>query len=130
MIKSCQECGKCCIETEMLLSVNDIKRIIKFYDAKINQDDFCFLNKSGQFQIKNIKESCYFFDSESIRCKIYNIRPKGCEFYPLVYNIEIGGCEFDLNCPNPEIIYKKIDYIDSTCEMIQNFIKEELNIGI
>ncbi|MHA1192967.1 MAG: YkgJ family cysteine cluster protein [Promethearchaeota archaeon] len=41
MTNVCFDCGKCCLETEMILSQEDIKRIINYFEGDIEQEDFC-----------------------------------------------------------------------------------------
>ena len=50
----CENCGKCCLETEMILSQQDIDLIIKNASDKSGSDDFVFKNSKGYYQLKNI----------------------------------------------------------------------------
>ena len=115
---------------------SEIQNILKLeglrFEAlvEIIRDNFCFLIDSKQFQMKNVDGHCYFFEAKTKRCRIYNHRPKGCIFYPLVYNINIRKCEFDIDCPNPRLTYNKEDEIISTCNQIRKYIKEELGIKL
>ncbi len=80
----CDRCGKCCIETSMQLSLNDIRRLEKLgYD----RGDFTII-KDGFYTLKNRKGACYFFDTKSRCCKAYAKRPLGCRYYPIVYSLD------------------------------------------
>ncbi len=86
METGCQDCGECCLITEMILSKEDIKRIIKSSPNNLKKEEFVFKNKEGFFQLKNISEHCVFFDFLSKQCKVYESRPQGCRFYPLIFD--------------------------------------------
>lgn len=130
MIHSCQECGKCCINTEMILTVNEIKMILHDLNDTIEASDFCYLNKDDYYQLKNIHGACYFFDKQNYKCKIYKNRPKGCRFYPLIYDVDKKRCVFDKDCPNPQLIYQDRDSIFKTCQHVKEYLKNELDIDI
>ena len=83
----CENCGKCCLETEMILSQQDIELIKKSYPNNLRKQDFVFKTNNAQFQLKNIEGHCVFFDNFSKICNIYKYRPQGCRFYPLIYDI-------------------------------------------
>ncbi|GAG77984.1 unnamed protein product, partial [marine sediment metagenome] len=70
----------------MILSKNDFENIIKNSTKYSHKEDFVFKNKDGFFQLKNINEHCVFFDIPSKQCEIYDYRPKGCKFYPLIFD--------------------------------------------
>ncbi len=44
MRNKCENCGKCCLETEMILSSQDIKIIINNLPNNIRKEDFTFKN--------------------------------------------------------------------------------------
>ncbi|MCK4896020.1 MAG: YkgJ family cysteine cluster protein, partial [Candidatus Heimdallarchaeota archaeon] len=75
------ECYQCCLDTEMTLSEEDITRIEKL-GYKIEE----FLEeKDGFMALRNIDNHCIFLKNKM--CSIYEIRPQGCRFYPLIYDI-------------------------------------------
>ena len=130
MIHSCQECGLCCMDTEMFISENEIKVILKKLKVEINPSDFCFLNTDGFYQLKNVNGICYFFNKQECRCRIYEFRPKGCQFYPLVYDTYKRECDIDKDCPNPKLIYPHKNSILNTCLRLKNYLKNELELDI
>lgn len=90
----CLKCGKCCLNTEMILLDEDIKRIQKL-GYKI---DF-FVRKLHNYNVlKNTRGHCVFFEPKSKKCKIYENRPLGCRLYPIIYDDE-KGVSVDPYCP-------------------------------
>ena len=127
----CGECDVCCTYTEMLLSKSDIKLIFKkFRLKKLNLNDFTIKNENGLYQLKNINDACIFYNINSKNCNIYNFRPKGCRFYPLIYDIDKNNCVFDKDCPKPDIFYENVTEIKKTCNKIKSFIRNELELNI
>lgn len=91
----CGKCGKCCLETEMLLSEQDIKCLMKIgYEL----EDFSRLDK-GYRILRNQSGHCVFFNKKTKKCKVYEFRPMGCRLYPIIYD-EINGVIVDKLCPS------------------------------
>ena len=129
-MKACQDCGICCLETEMFLSNSDIKRILKKYSDFYEIKNFAKLTKYGFYQLRNINHHCFFFDPETKKCKIYDVRPKGCRFYPLIYNLEFKKCILDKLCPNRELFYETSSELRKNCIKLRKFIEKELGISL
>lgn len=128
MNNKCKSCGNCCLNTDMLLSEHDINRILKLTDLK--PENFLFQNKSGFSQLKNINSHCFFFDKSKKICIIYDNRPLGCRFYPLIYDIDNEQCIFDDDCPRLHLFYRNDRELKRTCQKIKKFITEQLYIDI
>jgi len=80
----CDRCGKCCTQTSMQLSSEDIKRLESLgYRSK----DFTTTRKRFR-SLKNVNGVCYFFDTKSNSCKVYANRPEGCRYYPVIYCLD------------------------------------------
>ncbi len=76
-------CGKCCIETEMPLTKDDIARIEALGYSRRD-----FTVRDGKIvRLRNVNGKCFFLDSQN-RCRIYEHRPKGCRLYPAVFDGE------------------------------------------
>jgi Fe-S-cluster containining protein len=116
------------MNTEMFISENEIKIILKKLKDKITPSDFCFLNADGFYQLKNVNGVCYFFNTRKCRCTIYEFRPKGCQFYPLVYDTYKRACDIDKDCPNPQLIYPNKNLILNTCQRLKSYLKNELEL--
>jgi Fe-S-cluster containining protein len=91
----CSHCGKCCEETEMLLSEADARRLEqngyrRRYFTSVDRQGFC--------RLKNSNGYCVFYDRAKQRCKVYRYRPQGCRVYPVIYSQEDGVIVDDL-CP-------------------------------
>ncbi len=125
----CENCGKCCLDTEMILSENDINSIINSQKG-LKKADFAQKNDEGFFQLINIDGHCYFFELDSKTCKIYDNRPKGCQFYPLIFDLDENDCRFDETCPKPSLLYQDKGDLKRICIEIKKFIKEDLEIDI
>ena len=131
MKKECEDCGMCCFETEMIVSKEEIKVILS-NSMLINQNlqDFIYKNKEGYFQLKNRDGHCYFFDKVSKTCKIYDIRPQGCRFYPLIYDQEKKNCILDQDCPHNHLFYQDPKDLKTICRELRNFLRMKLKIKV
>ncbi|MFW9827971.1 MAG: YkgJ family cysteine cluster protein [Candidatus Thorarchaeota archaeon] len=130
MINICENCGKCCIETEMLLSIQDIDLLVNNSVYQLDRDDFALKNAEGFYQLKNIEGHCYFFDVSSKNCNIYEYRPQGCRIYPLIYDFQTEKCTLDKDCPRANLFYKKKNDFKIFCKRLKIFLKKQLNLTI
>lgn len=130
MENKCKNCGKCCLETEMILSEQDIKLIKDYHPRNIREHDFVFKNENEQFQIKNFEGHCVFFDYYSKTCNIYKYRPQGCKFYPLTYDTNEKKCRLDGDCPRNDLFYNSEQDLELTCRNLKKFLKKQLNMKI
>ena len=87
-------CVACCIETEMPLIEDDLKRIEKLGYKRV---EFT-LQVEGETRLSNRGKSCFFLKDG--KCKIYYDRPEGCKIYPLVYDIDTHKFVYDSVCPH------------------------------
>ncbi|OLS32718.1 MAG: hypothetical protein HeimAB125_06100 [Candidatus Heimdallarchaeota archaeon AB_125] len=85
-------CYECCLETEMPLAEKDITRISKL-GFQIDE----FLEEKDGFMVLRNKEGMCFFLKES-RCTIYENRPEGCRYYPLIYDLDTDEFIIDDLC--------------------------------
>ncbi|NVM55031.1 MAG: YkgJ family cysteine cluster protein [Candidatus Helarchaeota archaeon] len=101
----------------MLLANEDVERI----KTQLNKprQDFSYL-RDGYIFLKNKDNYCVFLDSQTKRCSIYEIRPKGCQFYPIIYDPLLKNCVIDRDCTNKENVPKNI--MEITCPAIGEFI--------
>jgi Fe-S-cluster containining protein len=96
----CSHCGKCCEETEMLLSRADTKRLERAgYDTR----KFARQDKDGYARLRNRHGFCVFYDVERRRCRVYRFRPLGCRVYPVIFSEEEGVVVDDI-CPVRETV--------------------------
>jgi len=86
-------CVQCCLETQMLLSPDDLRRIVRLgYDL----DDFAVQVDDG-WSLKNVSGHCVFLAKDG--CTIYPNRPEGCQLYPLIYDETRHQAILDYLCP-------------------------------
>jgi Fe-S-cluster containining protein len=111
----------------MIVSLNDINLILENI-KNISVDDFISKNHEGFFQLKNKNGRCVFFNSSKKECRIYNYRPKGCQFYPLIYDPIDKRCILDKDCPNPVVLLSLQESRLKICKMLKEYLKEELRI--
>jgi Fe-S-cluster containining protein len=99
----CSRCGVCCTETEMLLSKNDIKRLV---DRGYKQSKFVHYDKLGYATLKNRNGYCIFYDQIKHRCNEYENRPIGCRIYPVILDVE-KGIVLDSICESRNTVTEK-----------------------
>ncbi len=123
----CMKCGKCCENTEMELSEKDIRRIVKIIKDKPNLKQFYIIDKeSGEKKLRNIKGRCIFQNPDTLSCTIYEHRPEGCKFYPLIYDGSNNKCVLDQDCPNRYMFYQDENERTSRCKELRTWIFKEL----
>jgi uncharacterized protein len=83
----CTRCGICCQETEMLLSIADIKRLEK---KGYTKESFTRSDKDGYVLLRNRQGRCVFYNNEKRACNVYLLRPLGCRVYPIIHDEEEG----------------------------------------
>ncbi len=127
----CKNCGICCLNTEMIITNEDINRIENLNMLNLKRKDFSYTNDGFNY-LKNIDHHCIFLDNfskaEKNICKIYENRPKGCQIYPMIYNLNNNCCILDEECPHRMKFYKnqkkfKLYCIELT-KLIEKIYKE------
>lgn len=99
----CQHCGYCCINSNVLLTKEDINRI-----KKEVKKDFIELSKNGFRIIGTDKKECLFHKNN--RCSIHNTRPVICQEYPFkVTFLSKNTAYIDLIYSCPAVIKKEFD---------------------
>ena len=121
----CLSCAKCCYNTEMELSKQDISRIEDQNTLGLIRDDFCF-KVDGFIKLKNIDNHCIFLDPDTKHCKIYLFRPIGCRFYPLIFNQEKNKCVIDDDCPYKNNFFKHKPILKKNCRELRKWVSNEL----
>jgi Fe-S-cluster containining protein len=90
----CSNCGKCCENTEMELSSEDIKRL---EETGYRLQEFAVMD-NGVTRLRNVNGWCVFYSLADKKCRVYGKRPLGCYLYPVVYLINEGAI-VDEFCP-------------------------------
>ncbi len=105
------------MDTEMEISNQEVNNLVNLGYKK---NEFIII-KNGYMQLKNVNGYCYFYDTEKRLCKIYNNRPLGCRFYPIILN-EKNKCIIDSHC----FCYEKnksIKIPPSICSELRRYVK-------
>jgi Fe-S-cluster containining protein len=124
MINKCENCGICCLDTEMVLFDSDIDLIIKNSNLPLKKKDFTKKNLDGMLQLANIDGHCFFFNTDNKTCNIYEYRPQGCRFYPLIFDISEDKCILDKDCPRPKLFYHRRNSEYSNCIDLKEYLKK------
>jgi len=95
----CSNCGKCCKDTEMELSSDDIKRL---EEMGYSLEEFAVID-NGVTRLRNVDGWCYFYRLADKKCRVYRKRPLGCYLYPVVHLINAGAIVDEL-CPMGQTI--------------------------
>lgn len=98
----CSHCGICCEETQMWLSEEDVRLLMK---AGYMSERFVRYDRHGYAMLRNRGGHCVFYDVERRRCKTYRCRPLGCCVYPVVYSEENVAVVDEL-CPMGRTVSK------------------------
>jgi len=88
-------CSKCCYETEMPLTEEDIARIERLGHRR---EEFSALDDELVPQLRNDEGHCVFLGATG-QCTIYEHRPAGCRLYPLVWDRDTADVTLDDFCP-------------------------------
>ena len=116
---SCEIIKACCVDTEMTVTRKDAERISALgYKRK----DFLRRTGDGFCELKNIEGYCFFYDRESKLCKIYDNRPDGCRFYPIVYDMRKRKCVVDKDCPSRETVTRQ--EIRKVCHKVRRLVEQ------
>ena len=96
----CSRCVRCCLETRMELSMEDIQRLKA---RGFSRKEFSEEGEDGILRLRNVKGACFFLVKLEKRCRAYSFRPRGCAIYPV--NItEDGEIVVDDECPRASTI--------------------------
>ena len=109
----------------MELSDQDIINIESENSFNISRTDFVE-QREGFNILKNVEGFCVFFDPLGKICKIYDFRPLGCRFYPMIYDTCDDKCILDEDCPHRSRFYKNISSFQFTCKKLKEWIYSEL----
>ncbi|MGC8835941.1 MAG: YkgJ family cysteine cluster protein [Infirmifilum sp.] len=115
----CLTCGKCCMQTEMILTDQDVKQIEKLgYSRKY------FTVWDGKFlRLRNEGGSCVFYDKSTGKCIIYQHRPSGCKLYPLIFD-ENKGLHLDPECPLVEDFANRTEDLREAVKLMEKVLRD------
>lgn len=114
-----KDCYQCCLETEMLLTNEDLERI---ESHGFKRENFCLPQSEVEnfWQLKNIENRCFFL-SKNGKCKIYDYRPVGCRVYPLIVDVKLSEFVIDNEC-REQLWFSKISYNHEQLEAVSKLV--------
>ncbi|MFW9848879.1 MAG: YkgJ family cysteine cluster protein [Candidatus Thorarchaeota archaeon] len=116
---SCEQVRLCCIETEMTITKQDANRI----DALgYERHEYLIKTEDGFCELRNIDNHCFFYDPGTRECKIYENRPDGCRYYPIVYDVKKRKCVVDKDCPSRETMSR--EEIRKSCHKVRELVEK------
>ena len=124
-MEACRDCGKCCTNTEMELTLEDIERIE--VHTKYSKNEFSYVDKDGFLVLQRKEDRCFFLtESPPYSCKIYAYRPQGCRFYPMMFDVAKQRCVLDEECPHRSDFYRKRKEFKHSCNKLKAWVKKHL----
>ena len=102
----------------MTLTRDDVERIEALgYDRK----DFLVRVMAGFCELRNVDGKCFFYDPVTKMCRIYENRPEGCRYYPIIYDMRKRKCIIDADCPSGETVTR--DDIRRVCHKVRRLVE-------
>jgi len=98
----------------MILTYNDILKLLK---RGYRLYHFAYFD-GNYWRLRNFEEKCVFLNQEG-RCLVYDIRPLGCQAYPVIV-VEKGNylcCELDNVCPYAYLVSK--EEFEKGCDLLK-----------
>jgi Fe-S-cluster containining protein len=116
-------CVACCLETEMPLTEDDLKRIEKLGFKRVEFS----IRVEGETRLRNRDKACFFL--EEGKCRIYPSRPEGCTIYPLVYDIDSHKFVYDTVCPHDKEFKATREDKERLKRLIRRLEKEDVKVA-
>lgn len=108
----CQRCGKCCVEIGLPYDPESIYKIAEFLHLDVGHVIAKYYGRITEVGKPWVPEDhkrtpCPFLNGDGDRksCKIYPVRPLGCQLYP--FETDFG--RQDVDCPGARIVYEKLE---------------------
>ena len=102
----------------MTLTKEDVARLEALGHKR---NDFLIRSADGFCELRNIDGFCYFYDVTRRECTVYENRPEGCRFYPIVYDAKKRKCVVDRDCPSGETVSR--DEIRKVCHRVRRLVE-------
>lgn len=103
----------------MTLTKEDVDRINALgYAPK----DYLVRVMGGFCELRNIEGLCYFYDADNKECSIYESRPEGCRWYPVIYHSAKRKCMTDKDCPAREALTRQ--EIRKVCHRVRALVEK------
>lgn len=102
----------------MTVTKEDAERIDR---QGYKREDYLVRKGDGFCELRNIDGHCIFYDMDTKMCKIYNDRPDGCRYYPVIYDMRKRKCVVDKDCPSRATMTR--DEIRKVCHRVRGLIE-------
>jgi Fe-S-cluster containining protein len=102
----------------MTLTREDVARL---EGAGHKREDFLIRTEDGFCELRNVEGFCYFYDVETKECSVYENRPEGCRYYPVVYDVRKRKCVTDRDCPSRETMSR--EEIRKVCHRVRKLVQ-------
>lgn len=102
----------------MTLTESDMDRIDSVGHVR---NQYVVRTEDGFFQLRNRNGYCCFYDPETKTCRVYEQRPEGCRFYPIIYDVRRHRCVVDRDCPSRETVTK--EEINRVCSEVRKLVE-------
>jgi len=76
---------------------------------------------AGFCELKNVDGHCYFYNLDTKECTIYENRPEGCRYYPIIYHSLKRKCLVDSDCPSAETMSR--EEIRKICHKVRKLVE-------
>ena len=114
-------CTRCCVETQMELTRDDIERLERL---GYRREEFAVC-ENGVCRLRNVEGRCYFLSEDG--CRVYEHRPLGCRVYPAVC-VEGEGIAIDSYCPLASLALRILRENEELVRKIAEAITEKLGV--
>ena len=118
-LKQCRQCGWCCNNKRILVTIPEMIRILKHTGKKFSEV-FIIEDNKLSVSIKTVetygKPYCMFF--KDFKCQIHDVKPFQCRTYPVTFHpqvfefhkpIVVSKSIFKFKCGSP--LKKKAEYL-------------------
>ncbi len=109
-------CHLCCIETEMILTEDDARRLESLGYRREEFAEF----RDGFLRLRNVDGRCFFLRDG--RCSVYEHRPMGCRAYPVVFDLDGGRCTLDPLCPASHTVSR--EEFREGCSIVRRVLRD------
>ncbi len=111
----------------MTLTREDVKRINALGYSK---HDYLVKDSAGFCELKNVNGFCFFYSSDYMTCRIYEARPEGCRWYPVIYDAKKRRCMADSECPAAATVTRdRIRKVQHRVRTLVETLKQETDHG-
>ena len=102
----------------MTVTKEDAERIDR---QGYKREDYLVRKEDGFCELKNVEGHCFFYDIDTRMCKVYDDRPEGCRYYPVIYDVKKRKCIVDKDCPSRETMTR--NEVRKVCHRVRRLVE-------